>query len=213
MEAPQLKKLIEKLLKGALSLEAFLQIKATLESSERPKDKLILELIILLYLRGAGGGYSVQAAMLNEYPDLSSSLIDTWKEQALEIAPIILASMSTLLAAKLTKEAVRKWLFEVLRNTVQRGMDQGQATAAVQLGAETKTFIRFASAQEPRAHSSLEGMTIGIKEKFVLPAGSPNAGTKIAGPRDSVPAWAAEWRYCHHGLAYGREAQIILSGV
>jgi len=99
----------------------------------------------------------------------------------------------------------RIFIDKATANASRKAFDDGMKNAADDLEATFKTWVRTRAVKTPRAHSSLEGMTLPVGEAFILPGDSPNAGAEVYGPRDDVDDWGAEWINCGHGLVYSRE--------
>lgn len=74
---------------------------------------------------------------------------------------------------------------------------EGAQAGAVQGGARLKTFIRVRPAQERRAHSSLEGLTIPVDDLYNI------GGTLAYGPGDERLPWS-ERAFCGHVLRFER---------
>lgn len=73
----------------------------------------------------------------------------------------------------------------------------GAGAGAQEGGATHKTFTRLRPVREPRAHSSLEGLTIPIDQPFII------AGIPCEGPGDPALPWS-ERAWCGHILRYSR---------
>lgn len=73
----------------------------------------------------------------------------------------------------------------------------GSTEGAREGGATHKTFIRLRPAQEPRAHSRLEGLTLPIEQPYII------AGIPVHGPGDPRLPWS-ERAWCGHVLTYSR---------
>ncbi|WP_027480540.1 hypothetical protein [Deinococcus pimensis] len=80
---------------------------------------------------------------------------------------------------------------------VQDAVRSGTRVSAAYHGATHKQFIRIRSAEEPRAHSRLEGRVLPIEEPFVI------AGIEVFGPGDEKLPWS-ERAWCGHILKFIR---------
>jgi len=122
---------------------------------------------------------------------------------------IVAVRFQAVIAREKPKIDPRLWLKLTVRAGVRGGWADGAKEAADEAGAGFKTWVRVWPVKEPRDwHDALEGKTIPVNAKFVLPGG-PNVGKEVEAPHDwkSVPD-PAEWINCGHAVVYTPHARM-----
>lgn len=207
MTAPRIEKLIEDLLKASRNRENYKTLLNVLQKARPSQDdlELLQRFLQNAFVRSALIGYALQAELFNEGNDVAPSRASSFLDNAQVKTEDTNERFDRVRRNLVTASLIIPWLDLVLTDATRAGVDTGMFGAASDLGSTHKTFVRNLPAKQPRAHSSLEGQTIPINEDFILPAGSPNAGQAIYGPRDdSVGNYPAEFLRCRHTLIYSR---------
>lgn len=208
-DAIKLGEYISKFLAKAISEAELRKLALALESMpKRELRALIHNRFVRVGVKARILGYTLQTEVLQESAQITAAALRLWQEQAFNQAEIIAKAADAIRGNLDSPNSYRIWIDEANTIAARKGFDNGMKSSADEFEAFFKTWVRTAPVKEPRPHSALEGKTIPVGQKFILPSGSANEGAAVQGPRDDVPEWAAEWRYCGHSLVYSKAATL-----
>lgn len=179
-------------------------LRGAIEAAERILGRDGTDTLATLYLRGA------QAAHGAHGPDFGIPRVIPVRI-ALELRDDALATAERnrerLIAAITANESevAQALAFARITSTVTTWAGQDDHARRIQELAqlEWKEWVRVWPRDTHRDHhDAMEGTTIPVDEKFVIPFG-PNAGARVYGPRawDDLPS-VGEWINCGHALRF-----------
>lgn len=161
-----------------------------------PTEATLLHVLTLATLNGTLAGWAVATNYLALEAKPPARLVAASRQEAERL----FAAMAPLY--NLERPAVKERIRALILGGTLQGHDSGSYGAAVEAGAEWKTWTRIMPRRTSRDHGMLNGASLPRDALFTLPN-----GRRVFGPRD----WRRdpdpeEWVNCGHGLIYSHRA-------